>query len=139
MDERQIDPRLKIVFFDGVCHLCNGFVDFLIQNETAQTKLSYAPLQGTTAQQYLPETDQKNLATVIFLSDGKLFKKSEAVLRILREMKLPFSLFGSLGFLVPRFLRDLIYDFVARHRYQWFGERESCRLPQPHEKGQLLP
>jgi len=129
----------RIVFFDGICHLCNGFVDFAIQNETPQNRLAFAPLQGETAQEILLPMDRENFASVILYDKGQVYKESTAALRILRMLKGPWKFLGLVGLLVPRFLRDGIYRSIAKNRYRWFGVREFCRLPLPHEKNQLLP
>lgn len=128
-----------VLFFDGVCHLCNGVVDWVIQNETKHT-IVFAPLQGTTAAAKLSSEDRKNLETLILVTEkGEILKRSDAVIFILsRTSGLGFAL-GFFLKLIPRFLRDAAYKFVAKNRYAWFGQRDSCRLPTPEEKGLLLP
>ena len=141
--ESQIEPHLKIVFFDGVCHLCNGFVDFAIQNGTVRNSpektLVFAPLQGTTAAKYLKPEEQKALSTVLVWSGGKTLQKSTGVIAVLKELRTPWPWIAKLMELIPAKLRDLVYDWVARNRYAWFGQRDSCRLPLPEEKNQLWP
>ncbi|MGZ5280187.1 MAG: thiol-disulfide oxidoreductase DCC family protein [Pseudobdellovibrionaceae bacterium] len=139
MLKSQIDPHHKIVFFDGICHLCNGFVNFAIQNGTSKTLLVFAPLQGTTAEQLLSPEDRKALSSVIFLNDGKTFRHSEAVLEIMKFLKFPWPLLAVIFQIIPSDFRNVIYNWVARNRYRWFGQRESCRLPEPQEKSQLWP
>jgi len=139
MLKSQIEPHHKIVFFDGICHLCNSFVDFAIQNGTSKTSLVFAPLQGPTAQKYLKPEDQNALSSVIFLSDGKTYRHSEAVLEIFKHLKFPWPWIATVLQIIPSGIRDVIYNWVARNRYRWFGQRESCRLPKPEEKSQLWP
>jgi predicted DCC family thiol-disulfide oxidoreductase YuxK len=139
MLESQINSLHKIVFFDGICHLCNGFVDFVIQNETAENPLVFAPLQGTTAQQYLSPEDRKTVSSVIFLLEGRIERKSKAVISILKCLRFPWPLVAMLLQLIPSPLRNLVYDWVAKNRYFWFGQRETCRLPLPDEMSKLLP
>ena len=139
MTESGFDSRHKIVFFDGVCHLCNGFVDFAIQNETHPKRLKFAPLQGETAKQILSTQDRESLSTVIFYDQGKILRASDAVLEILKMMKFPWSLLGQAGKIAPLNFRDFLYQIVAKNRYQWFGEKDSCRIPLPHERDQLWP
>lgn len=126
----------KIIFFDGVCHLCNHFVDSVISKDHKH-QFSFAPLQGSTAKELLSPEDQSRLESVILWVDGKVYYKSAAVLRILSILGGPYKLF-SLGNLIPRIMRDPVYDLVARNRYAWFGERDACRLPEPHERQYLL-
>ena len=124
----------KIIFFDGVCNLCNGFVDFVIDRDGGIHK--FASLQGETAQKILGERAIV-LDSVILWSDGKILEKSSAALSIANEMGFPWALSG-IFWLVPRFLRDWVYDFVAKNRYRFFGKRETCRLPTPGEKARFL-
>jgi predicted DCC family thiol-disulfide oxidoreductase YuxK len=143
--------RPMIVFFDGFCHLCNGFVDFVLKYEdhnSSQKKIQFAPLQGETAKTVLlpflktvsPGLDQNlvaNPSTVIVLVDGQVYTKSLAVLLVFRAMGSPWKIFWLFRYL-PQFLRDAVYDFIAARRLIWFGEREVCRLPTEKEKGRLL-
>lgn len=130
-------PEKRIVFFDGVCHLCNGFVDLVIKNDP-QHRLLFAPLQGETAKNILPSSYLEDLSTVLFWDQGQVYKESEAVLRILRQLPRYQVLARLLG-LFPRFVRDFMYKKIARHRYRFFGERDFCRIPTPEEKSYLLP
>lgn len=129
----------RIVFFDGICHLCNGFVDFALQNGTAQNPLAFAPLQGETAQRILSTEDRENFASVIFYENGHLYKESTAVFKILSQLRGIWGVLGVLGGYFPAFLRNGVYRWVAKNRYNWFGVRDSCRIPLAHEKNQLLP
>lgn len=139
MEENKKTPSQKIVFFDGICHLCNGFVDFVIQNETLPGSLVFAPLQGETAAKILPEADRKNMDSVLVWSEGRILRESEAVLFVLLQLKSPWNWIPVFTRWIPASLRDFIYRFVARNRYKWFGVRDQCRLPLPHEKAQLWP
>lgn len=129
-------PDQRIVFFDGLCHLCNGFVDHLILHDP-EHRLHFAPLQGETARKFL-SPEQIQGGSVIFWDRGKIFSHSTAALRAAAALGGSYRLLRIfLG--VPRFARDFFYDIIARNRYAWFGERDFCRLPQPHEKDFLLP
>lgn len=127
---------MRVVFFDGVCNLCNQSVDLLIRLDR-QHLLKYAPLQGETAKREL-ESQNLSLSTIVYKSEGQIFTQSSAVLMILRDL-------GGIGWLaqvfwiLPQGLRDSLYGFVARHRYQFFGKRDTCRLPTPEEKALFLP
>ena len=121
-----------IVFFDGVCGLCNRSVDFLIKADRKH-RLSFASLQGKTAQATLDLSLREDLDTVIFYEDSKVYTRSTAVLKALQALGGAYSLIG-LFFFCPQFLRDRIYKFIARNRYSWFGKRQSCRLPEPSGK-----
>jgi len=132
-----MQTQRPIIFFDGICHLCNGFVDKVIQLDR-KAQFQFAPLQGETAKKTLTSEELQQLETVVLLESTKKYHRSEAVLRILTRLGGPYRLFA-LGYLLPAFLRDALYSWVAKNRYSWFGKREFCRLPEPHEKERLLP
>lgn len=127
----------KIVFFDGVCALCNNFVDFLIVADRKK-KYSYAPLQGVTFTVLNKSHDTNFPDSVVFFTEGRFYTKSTAALKIVTGLGRWYLLFG-LFFLVPSSIRDIVYDWIANHRYRWFGQKESCRLPSPEEKKLFLP
>ncbi|MBC7370779.1 MAG: DUF393 domain-containing protein [Bdellovibrionaceae bacterium] len=125
------------IFFDGVCHLCNGFVDAIIQRDV-KGQIQFAPLQGETAAAALTAEERSLLESVILIDKGQKYYRSEAILRTFILLGGVYKIF-MLGFLIPEFLRDRIYAWVAKNRYAWFGERDFCRLPLPHERDRLLP
>ncbi|WP_413612237.1 thiol-disulfide oxidoreductase DCC family protein [Bdellovibrio sp. HCB-110] len=126
----------NVVFFDGVCHLCNGFVDAVISRDKTH-HLLFAPLQGSTAEQILPPEDRIKLDTVIYFEAGRIYHRSAAILKILTKLGGAYKLL-SIGWLIPGPLRDMIYNFIAKNRYAWFGQREFCRLPTKEERSYLL-
>lgn len=126
----------NVVFFDGVCGLCNGFVDFVMKIDR-EKRFKFAPLQGEYAQKNLSPTDVMELKTIIVIIDGKTYKKSEAVLNVFQTLGgfwAPFAFLKS----VPSFMRDKAYDTVAANRYTLFGKKDSCRLPTPQERQRFL-
>ncbi|PIS11111.1 MAG: thiol-disulfide oxidoreductase DCC [Bdellovibrio sp. CG10_big_fil_rev_8_21_14_0_10_47_8] len=131
------EPRL-VVFFDGHCLLCDGFVQFLLPKKTDPV-IYFAPLQGATAKTLLSPADSGQTETVVFKNETQIFHHSTAVLRVCLYLPFPWAFLSSLALLIPRGLRDSIYRFVARHRYQWFGRNEVCRMPSPEDLGRILP
>lgn len=127
------------VFFDGYCGLCDRFVTFLVRWDRRRA-LRFAPLQGETAAGRFAEglRGADDPASVIYEDAEGVHTRSTAALRALRALGGAWRLIGILE-LVPRVLRDGIYDWVARHRFRWFGRRESCRLPGPGEEEVFLP
>lgn len=125
-----------ILYFDGVCGLCNRFVDWLIRHDR-EGRLRYAPLQGRTAAARLPAEDVAGLTTVVLERDGRLSRRSTAAIEAVAILGGPW-LATSLLKTVPRPLRDGLYDWVARRRYGWFGRREVCRLPTEAERHLFL-
>ena len=126
-----------ILFFDGVCGLCNQSVDFIIKRDTHR-KFRFAPLQGDTAKAELPLEDVENLNTLILKTESGLYRRSSAVVRILWLMGGFWGLLGTLFWIVPLPLRNVGYRFVSVSRYSLFGKKESCRIPTPEERGQFL-
>lgn len=130
----------RIVFFDGVCGLCNATVDFLLARDSGH-RLLFAPLQGETARKRLPASiapDSAELKTILFLDEGTLRRRSTAVLRAVAALGGIWNA-ALLLLLIPRPLRDFVYDVIAHNRYAWFGKRDTCRLPGPGERGRILP
>jgi predicted DCC family thiol-disulfide oxidoreductase YuxK len=137
--ERGTVSENPIIFFDGVCVLCNGFVDWVIRRDP-QGKFKFASLQGTTAaalRETKPELPAA-LDTIVLWSEGQLRYQSTAVFAILRALPQPWRSLAVLRFL-PRWLRDLGYGWVAAVRYKLFGRTEVCRIPTPDDRGRLLP
>ena len=128
----------KIVFFDGDCNLCNGSVDFLMRKDQKR-KLKFASLQGETAKNFLSGEDIKNLGSVLFFSNGKLYKKSTAALKIGKELGGLYKFLSKIFSLVPNFIRDAVYSLIAKNRYKLFGKRDSCRTPSQEERDVFLP
>lgn len=126
-----------VVFFDGVCNLCNGAVQFILRKETGQV-LKFAPLQGATFQRLRAPENEQLPDSILFFEHGRFYAESAAVLRIARYLSLPWRLLSYPGWLVPAFLRDAIYRFIARNRYRWFGKKEACYLPTPELRGRFL-
>ncbi len=125
-----------ILFFDGVCGLCNGLVDWLLPRDRKK-KIKFATLQGTTAASLLTKTHTEDLDTVVLWYKGKILTESTAILACLKELGGLWSL--TYGFMiVPAFVRDVIYRFIARNRYKFFGKLSTCRLPLPGERLQFL-
>jgi predicted DCC family thiol-disulfide oxidoreductase YuxK len=135
---RQPDVHSRIILFDGVCNLCNGFVQFIIRNDRKE-RFHFGGLQSAEAQQLLHGTDLRpqDLDTVIYLRKGWALSRSTAALHILKELGGAWSLMA-VFFVVPRFIRDAVYRFIANNRYRWFGRQESCMLPTPELRTRFL-
>ena len=128
-----------IILFDGVCNLCNGFVQFIIRHDPAG-RFRFAALQSEAGQALLVAHGLAPVAepeSVLLFSGGRLYSHSTAVLGIARGLGWPWRLAG-VGKVLPRAWRDALYRFVARHRYRWFGRQESCMLPTPALKSRFL-
>ena len=118
-----------VVIYDGVCHLCNGSVAFIIRKEM-QPVLKFAPGQSAFARNLLDSSGDavfKN-NSIILVDCGNLLFKSDAALRIAAYMRWPWSLLRFLR-IIPRRIRDWVYDRIAANRYRLFGKSESCLVP----------
>ena len=127
----------SILFFDGVCGLCNRFVDFLLKHDR-HGRVCFAPLQGTTAASSLSEDVVHGLDTVVFLEGGQPNCRSSAIVRVFWRLGGVWSVLGTLLWIIPKPIRDLGYRLVAKSRYRLFGKKETCRLPTPEERGRFL-
>ncbi len=131
-------PIKPIIFFDGVCNLCNQSVLFVIKRDQ-KAKFNFAPLQSAYAQHHLNDLDStaKELNTIVLLKNGKVYKRSRAVLEIALGLSAPWPLLFAL-MVIPAPLRDLAYDWVARNRYRWFGKKDECMIPTPQLKSRFM-
>jgi len=128
----------SVIFFDGVCNLCNGAVNFIIDRDS-DNKYMFSSLQSTEAKEILA---QKNINTddlysIILLDNGKVYSKSEAVLMIAKNLGSPWKYLYYFRF-IPVSIRDFIYALVAKYRYSWFGKRDVCRIPTSDLKSKFL-
>ena len=129
-----MSSKQNIIFFDGYCGLCNRFISEIFLRDKNHL-FRFAPLQGPTASQLLQ--DVPKVDSIIYWKNGNYFIKSAAALEILNDLGGMFK-FANVFRLVPKFLSDRVYDFVARHRYGWFGQSNVCRLPDENEKPYFL-
>jgi predicted DCC family thiol-disulfide oxidoreductase YuxK len=127
-----------IILFDGVCNFCNSSVNFAMDRDPSM-KFKFASLQSEQGQFYLKKfnlpVDQMN--SLVLVTEERYWMRSDAVLEIARNLK---GLWPALYFfkIIPGFIRNPIYDLIARNRYKWFGKREACRLPTAADKARFL-
>ena len=126
-----------ILFFDGVCGLCNSVVDWVLRNDRRGIVL-FSPLQGETAQQRLPDGDRERLDTVVFIEGDRITRRSTAIVRLLSHLGGVWTVLAWLLWLIPWPLRDVGYRAVSKLRYRLFGKKETCRLPTPDERARFL-
>lgn len=126
-----------IVLYDGVCGLCNGFVQWVLKRDDGGP-LRFATLQGEigeAARRAIPEL--ATIDSIVVLHKDGAWIKSTAALEVTRYVGGGWAL-SSAGYIVPRFIRDAVYDFVARNRYGWFGKYDACPLPSPEQRQRFL-
>lgn len=124
--------------FDGVCNLCAAAVRFVIERDPA-ARFSFASLQSDTARRLLEQAGL--LATlpdsIVLLDEEGVHTRSDAALRIAAGLRRPWYFAAGLN-VVPKALRDRVYDFVARRRYRWFGKQDACLVPTPELQSRFL-
>lgn len=128
-----------IILFDGVCNLCNNSVDYVIRKDPDRY-FRFASLQSESGAFFIQkyEIDTRKIDSVLLVENEKIYYKSTAALKIAKKMKGPVKLLY--GFIiVPPFIRNVVYDIIAKNRYRWFGKRETCRLPTNEERELFLP
>jgi len=128
----------SIVFFDGVCGLCNTTVDFILQRDH-DNRFLFAPLQGESARLEISDEERQRLDTLVLKTASGVYRRSAAVVRIAWGLPGAWPVLGWLLWFVPLPLRDLGYRIVSRYRLSWFGQKETCRLPTPEERERFLP
>lgn len=133
-----INQDQPILLFDGVCNLCNGAIQYVIKNDP-KGKFRFSALQNEFSQNLLKSHDPAllDLDTVMLVYKDKVYVKSNAALESARLMGGLHSLLYIFK-IVPRFLRDPIYNWVAKNRYRWFGKKDSCWLPTPELKARFI-
>lgn len=127
-----------IILFDGICNLCNGAVQFIIRHDP-DGKFLFASLQSETGQQLLK---QYNLPATDFTSftlvqDDTVYTKSTGALKVAKQIKGAWSCLY-IFIIVPKFIRDAVYTWIAQNRYRWFGKKNACVIPTPELKARFL-
>ncbi len=138
MDERVSESA--VVLFDGVCNLCNGAVQFMIDRDPKE-RLRFASLQSEAGRALLTkhgvELPEGEPDSIVLVAGGRAHDGSGAALRIAARLAFPWPLLAGL-LVVPWFVRDIVYYLIARNRYRWFGKAEECRVPTPELKRRFL-
>lgn len=133
--------KRPVILFDGVCNLCNSAVQWVIERDK-EGRFDFAALQSDAARRELAMVmDEKEIAalpdSIVLLDSDGVHIRSAAALRIARGLGSPFALLR-LGIVLPRPIRDAIYDLIARNRYRWFGRRDTCMTPTPELAARFL-
>ncbi len=129
----------KLIIFDGVCNLCNTSVQYVIEHDKKDMFL-FTALQSEIGQKIINKYKiaTKNIDSIILYSETKgISYKSTAALRIASDLGFPNNLMSVL-FIIPPFIRNWVYDYIAKNRYKWFGKKKSCMIPTPELKSKFL-
>jgi len=130
--------KRNIIFFDGVCNLCNGAVTFIIKRDR-KNQFHFASLQSEFARDFLSNFPglPPGLDSIVYVEAGKAYYKSAAAIRIAVKLGGTYKV-AVIFKVLPRKLGDRLYDYIARNRYKWFGKRESCMVPDPSLQSRFL-
>jgi predicted DCC family thiol-disulfide oxidoreductase YuxK len=134
------NPQVITVFYDGQCGLCHRAVQFLLKRDPEGEKFRYAALQGETATTLLAALSPVPDSMVVHTPNQTLLTQGDAALHLARALGGLWAVLGVIGRILPRFIRNILYDGIAARRYRWFGERdESCPLLAPDQRDLFLP
>jgi predicted DCC family thiol-disulfide oxidoreductase YuxK len=129
-----------VLLFDGVCNLCSSTVQFVMAHDPHE-HFKFASQQSNAGRKLMeehgiaiPEGDPLSL---ILIEDGHVYDRSTGALRLARKLSFPFKL-GWIFIITPRFIRDFVYNVIAKHRYRWFGKKEVCMVPTPELRARFL-
>lgn len=125
-----------IILFDGVCNLCNWSVQFIIKRDL-NSQFSFASLQSDVGKSLLEKHHLSDVNSVVLIKQGKSYVESDAALEICRHLSDGWRLLTILK-IIPSFIRNPLYRYIARNRYKWFGKQESCMLPTENMKKRFL-
>jgi predicted DCC family thiol-disulfide oxidoreductase YuxK len=132
------DVSKKIVLFDGVCNLCSNSVQFILKRDK-KNQFLFGSLQGNAGQEYLAKFNlpANTFNSFMLVEEDTLYTKSTGALRMLKHLGGSWSLLYAF-IIVPRFVRDAVYDWIAGNRYKWFGKKDECWIPTPALKAKFL-
>jgi predicted DCC family thiol-disulfide oxidoreductase YuxK len=134
-----MEENKKIILFDGVCNLCNGAIQFIIKRDKKDV-FRYASLQSDIGEKLVAERgiDTEKVDSIILIEPGlAYYTKSDAALEIGKHLN-GYGTLSSILLGIPTTLRNIVYDFIAQNRYQWYGKKEQCMIPTPELKAKFL-
>jgi predicted DCC family thiol-disulfide oxidoreductase YuxK len=128
----------KIIFFDGVCNLCNQSVQLVIKNDS-KNQFKFAALQSEAGRRILLQNEfpLEQLTSFVLLENDRIYTKSTAALKVMKSLD-GFWRIMYVFIIVPKFIRDGVYSWIAKNRYKWFGKQSTCWLPAPHLNNRFL-
>jgi predicted DCC family thiol-disulfide oxidoreductase YuxK len=131
-------PQHPIILFDGICNFCNAGVNFIIKQDKKKV-FRFAALQSEAGQKFLDQFDlpKEGFDSFVLIDDGKVYIKSSAGLKVYSKLSWHWK-WTQVAWIAPRFIRDAVYNFIARNRYKWFGKKEECMIPTPDVRSRFL-
>lgn len=127
-----------VILFDGVCNFCNAGVNFIIKQDKKKV-FRFAALQSDAGQKLLQQYNlpKEGFDSFVLIDKNKAYKKSTAGIRVYGKLSWYWK-WSQLFWFTPRFIRDAVYDFIAKNRYKWFGKKESCMIPTSEVRSRFL-
>ena len=138
MDKTPDQSIQPVILFDGICNFCNAGINFIIKQDKKKV-FRFAALQSEAGQQLLQKhgLSTNKFESFILIDEGKVYQKSDAGIKVYG--KLPwYWKWMQLAWIAPQFVRDAVYDFIARNRYKWFGKKDACMIPGAEIRGRFL-
>lgn len=135
----KIPYNKKLILFDGVCNLCNGAVLYIIKRDK-NNQFLFTPLQSKASKELVNQynIDTKEVDSILLYIPNKgVVSKSTAALKIASKLRFPINLLA-IFLIVPTFIRNWVYDYIARNRYKWYGKKDQCMIPTPELKARFL-
>lgn len=134
-----LDEHQQLILFDGVCNLCNASVQYIIKHDK-KDKFRFTALQSELGQNIMKQFNRDHTkldSILLYIPDGGLWSKSSAALKIASQLGFPRN-FMQVFFVVPKFIRNWAYDYIAKNRYRWYGKKTACMVPTPEIKSKFL-
>ncbi len=129
--------QTPVILFDGVCNYCNSMVNFVIKQDK-QKLIKFSALQSNSGQDLLNKLDvPRDIDSFVFIENGKAYLQSTAALKVLQHLSWYWQWTQAL-WIIPKFIRDGVYNFIAKRRYKWFGKKESCMVPSQEVRSRFL-
>ena len=135
-----IPEQKQLILFDGICNLCNSSVQYVIKHDS-KDKFMFTALQSEVGQQIIKEYNidtAKTNSILLYTPEVGISSKSMAALKIAFQLGFPNNLL-CVFFIIPPFVRNYVYDYIAKNRYKWFGKAESCMMPDPEVQQRFIP
>ncbi|MEZ5002602.1 MAG: thiol-disulfide oxidoreductase DCC family protein [Chitinophagales bacterium] len=128
----------RIILFDGVCNLCNASIQFIIKRDE-KNLFKFASLQSDVGKSLLAQhhIDGTKMDSVVYIENGKAFTESTAAIRVAGYLGFPWNLL-QVFLILPSMIRNVVYQWIARNRYKWFGKQDSCMLPDASLEARFL-
>ena len=136
---KDLSENKQLILFDGICNLCNGTVQYVIKRDK-KDMFRFAALQSDIGQQIIEKFNIDTVKTdsiLLYSKENGLSIKSTAALKIFSSLGFPYNL-TNIFYIVPTFIRNWVYDFIAKHRYTWYGKRDKCMVPTPELESKFL-